>query len=67
MYFIAFKMSSHQTNKDKPRSNKCRHFCFQLTHIITALPVGNLARVMTSVSLWKTRVKYVVLLLKNTR
>ena len=21
-------MSSHQTNKDKPRSSKCRHFCF---------------------------------------
>ena len=21
-------MSSHQTNKDKPRSIKCRHFCF---------------------------------------
>ena len=21
-------MSSHQTNKDKPRSAKCRHFCF---------------------------------------
>ena len=26
--FIAFKMSSHQMNKDKPRSGKCRHFCF---------------------------------------
>ena len=21
-------MSAHQTNKDKPRSSKCRHFCF---------------------------------------
>ena len=21
-------MSTHQTNKDKPRSSKCRHFCF---------------------------------------
>ena len=21
-------MSTHQTNKDKPRSGKCRHFCF---------------------------------------
>ena len=21
-------MSSHQTNKDKPRASKCRHFCF---------------------------------------
>ena len=28
MYFIALKMSSHQSNKDKPRSSKCRHFCF---------------------------------------
>ena len=26
--FIAFKMSTHQTNKDKPRARKCRHFCF---------------------------------------
>ena len=26
-------MSSHQTNKDKPRSSKCRHFCFSFdTH-----------------------------------
>ena len=25
---LRFKMSSHQTNKDKPRSIKCRHFCF---------------------------------------
>ena len=25
---LCFKMSSHQTNKDKPRSVKCRHFCF---------------------------------------
>ena len=25
---LHFKMSSHQTNKDKPRSVKCRHFCF---------------------------------------
>ena len=23
-----FKMSTHQTTKDKPRSRKCRHFCF---------------------------------------
>ena len=21
-------MSTHQTNKDKPRARKCRHFCF---------------------------------------
>ena len=26
--FIVFKMSSHQTNKDKLRSSKYRHFCF---------------------------------------
>ena len=26
--FIAFKMSLHQTNKDKPRAQKCCHFCF---------------------------------------
>ena len=26
--FIAFKMSLHQANKDKPRAQKCRHFCF---------------------------------------
>ena len=25
---LCFKMSAHQTNKDKPRSSKCRHFCF---------------------------------------
>ena len=24
---LSFKMSTHQTNKDKLRSNKCRHFC----------------------------------------
>ena len=28
MSFIAFKMSTHQTNKDKLRAQKCRHFCF---------------------------------------
>ena len=28
MSFIAFKRPTHQTNKDKPRSSKCRHFCF---------------------------------------
>ena len=28
LVFIAFKMSSQQSNKEKPRSNKCRHFCF---------------------------------------
>ena len=26
--FVVFKMSLHQTNKDKPRAQKCRHFCF---------------------------------------
>ena len=26
--FIAYKMSIHQANKDKPRAQKCRHFCF---------------------------------------
>ena len=26
--FIAYKMSLHQANKDKPRAQKCRHFCF---------------------------------------
>ena len=26
--FIAYKMSTHQANKDKPRAQKCRHFCF---------------------------------------
>ena len=25
---LCFKMSSHQTNKDKPRFSKCCHFCF---------------------------------------
>ena len=25
---LRFKMSCHQANKDKPRSAKCRHFCF---------------------------------------
>ena len=28
MSFIVFKMSLHQTNKDKPRAQKCHHFCF---------------------------------------
>ena len=27
-YLLRFKMSAHQTNKDKPRSSKCHHFCF---------------------------------------
>ena len=26
--FYCVKMSTHQTNKDKPRAQKCRHFCF---------------------------------------
>ena len=43
-------MSTHQTNKDKPRARKCRHFCFLLIYTTIALPVGNLARVMTPVS-----------------
>ena len=31
--FIAYKMSLHQANKDKPRAQKCRHFCFSFdTH-----------------------------------
>ena len=31
--FIAYKMSTHQANKDKPRAQKCRHFCFSFdTH-----------------------------------
>ena len=28
VFLLCFKMSAHQTNKDKPRSSKCRHFCF---------------------------------------
>ena len=28
VFLLRFKMSAHQTNKDKPRSSKCRHFCF---------------------------------------
>ena len=27
-FYYVFNISSHQTNKDKPRSAKCRHFCF---------------------------------------
>ena len=27
-FLLRFKMSAHQTNKDKPRSVKCHHFCF---------------------------------------
>ena len=27
-FLLRFKMSAQQTNKDKPRSSKCRHFCF---------------------------------------
>ena len=37
-------MSSQQSNKDKPRSNKCRHFCFPFeVHILlryNSLPCG---------------------------
>ena len=30
---LLFKMSSNKTNKDKPRSAKCHHFCFSFdTH-----------------------------------
>ena len=33
VFIIAYKMSSHQANKDKPRAQKCRHFCFSFdTH-----------------------------------
>ena len=28
VFLLLFKMSTHQTNKDKLRSSKCRHFCF---------------------------------------
>ena len=28
VFLLRFKMCAHQTNKDKPRSSKCRHFCF---------------------------------------
>ena len=28
VFLLRFKMSAHQTNKDKPRSSKCGHFCF---------------------------------------
>ena len=28
IYFFAVIMSSHQTSSNKPRSSKCRHFCF---------------------------------------
>ena len=32
-FYCVFNMSSHQTYKDKPRSAKCRHFCFSFdTH-----------------------------------
>ena len=27
---LCFKISAHQRNKDKPRSIKCRHFCFAI-------------------------------------
>ena len=27
--FYCVKMSLHQANKDKPRAQKCRHFCFR--------------------------------------
>ena len=40
-------------------------FASRLTHIIIALPVGNLARVITRVSLLKIHVKYALLLQKN--
>ena len=58
-------MSSQQSNKDKPRSSKCRHFCFPLMFIITALPVGNLARVMTPVSPLNLHVQFALLSQKN--
>ena len=28
IFLLRFKMSAHQTNEEKPRSSKCRHFCF---------------------------------------
>ena len=28
LFLLHFKMTAHQTNKDKPRSSKCRHLCF---------------------------------------
>ena len=40
-------------------------FASRLKHIIIALPVGNLVRVMTPVSLLKIHVKYALLLQKN--
>ena len=64
VFLLRFKMSAHQTNKEKPRSSVIT-FALRLTHIIIALPVGNLARVMTPVSLLKIHVKYALLLKKN--
>ena len=64
-FLLHFEMSAHQTNKEKPRSIKCDHFCFFLIHTIIALPVGNLARVMTPVSRSNLPVKSVHLSQKN--
>ena len=63
--FIVFKMSTHQTNKANRDLASVGIFTSDLTTIITALPVGKLARVMTPVSLLKACVKYVVLLRTN--
>ena len=41
-------------------------FASHLTHIITALLVGNLARVMTPVSLLKIHVKYTLFCRRTT-
>ena len=65
VFLLRFKMSAHQMNKDKLDLVSVVTFASHLTHIIIALPVGNLARVMTPVSLLKIHVKYALLLQKN--
>ena len=64
MFLLHFKMSAHQTNKDKPMSSVVT-FALRMIHIITALPLGNLARVMTPVSRLNLPVKSVLLSQKN--
>ena len=60
MFFITSSVTSFITSLLQDLTSVAT-FALRLIHIITALPVGNLARVMTSVSRLNLHVKSVLL------
>ena len=65
-FFIVVKMSSHQMSA-KPRSSKCRHFCFPFDSHKYCPTSGNLARETTPVSLTSLHAMFVQVSLRNSK